>query len=291
MFFLCTDYFIRKEKSSLPGRNKKDCIMARRGRISLSASYDGSLTVEAACVLPVFLYAILVFLYFFRAVSTAGCVAEGMQDAGKQMAVYAYALEMADGEEKTQAAGIVSLLYAKNRIRQAMDTDISDISLLRSSVLDGDEMIDLVAEYRFRWRMPFFLLSDMPVLQRARIRAWTGRSETGDSGVDKKSPATVYVTVNGSVYHEDRECTYIRLSVHSASKAQIAGLRNADGGKYYPCELCGGNGSRVYITETGDRYHSTMNCSGLRRGVIEVPLSQVEDWKPCSRCGKQDTDN
>ena len=286
MFFLCTDNFNRKEKSSLPGWCKKDDRKACRGRISLSASHKGSLTVEAACVLPIFLYAVLSFLYFFQAVSLAGCVAEGLQDAAKQMAVYAYAKEAAVGEEKSQAAGMVSLLYAKNRIQQAVDEDAPSISLLRSAVLDGDEMIDLVAEYRFRWGTPFFSLPELPVLQRARIRAWTGRSETGEAGGDEKSSEMVYVTVNGRVYHRDRECTHIRLSVHSVSKAQIATLRNTDGGKYYPCEICGGDSSQVYITETGDRYHSSVTCSGLKRGVIQVPLSQVEGWPPCSRCGK-----
>lgn len=286
MFFLCTDYCKRKEKSSLPGWRKKDCRKECRERMSLSASYKGSLTVEAACVLPVFLYAALAFLNFFQIVSTAGRVAEGLQDAGKQIAVYAYAKEEAVGDEKTQAAGIVSLLYAKNRIHQAVGQEAPAISLMRSSVLEGDEMIDLVAEYRFRWKIPFPALSDIPVLQRARIRAWTGRSGTGDGSGKEKNDTTVYVTVNGSVYHKSRECTHIRLSVHSASKNQISGLRNVDGGKYYPCETCGGNGSKVYITETGNRYHSSVTCSGLKRGVIAVPLSQVEEWKPCSRCGK-----
>lgn len=286
MFFLCADYFTRKEKSSLPGWRKKDSRKACRERISLSASHRGSLTVEAAWILPIFLYGVLAFLNFFQAVSVAGDVAEGMQDAGKQMAVYAYVKEAAFGEEKQQAAGMISLLYAKNRICQAAGKDAPPISLIRSSILKEDSMIDLVAEYRFQWKLPFFTLSDFPVLQRARIRAWTGRSGTGDGSGDGKGSETVYVTVNGSVYHKSRECTHIRLSVHSAAKSQISKLRNADGGKYYPCETCGGNGAHVYVTETGDRYHSTVTCSGLKRGVIEVPLSQVEDWRPCSRCGR-----
>lgn len=131
------------------------------------------------------------------------------------------------------------------------------------------------------------MMMDLPMLQRARIRAWTGRDKTGGGdGEDAKSNEMVYVTVNGSVYHRSRECSHIRLSVRTVSKAQISGLRNEDGGKYYPCESCGGKGNQVYITETGDRYHSSLTCSRLKRGVLEVPLSQVEKWKPCSRCGK-----
>lgn len=287
MFFLCIDKFKRKEDGSLPGCRKTHHISGCRERISLSASYGGSLTVEAACVLPVFVYAVLLFCYFFRVIATAQGVAEGLQDAGKQMAIYAYAKEAVVGEKKEEAAGIVSLLYVKNRIRQAAGTDMPSVSLLHSSVLKGDEMIDLIAECKFRWRVPFFAPSGVSVIQRARIRAWTGRKGTQNSGGEEKDSVIVYVTVNGSVYHRDRECSHIRLSVRTAERTQVSKLRNESGGKYYPCESCGGgNGSQVYITDTGDRYHSSVTCSRLKRGVLAVPLSQVESWPPCSRCGR-----
>ena len=90
---------------------------------------------------------------------------------------------------------------------------------------------------------------------------------------------------NGNVYHKSRDCTHIRLSVRQEPESRVSGLRNVDGGKYHPCEKCGGSGSRIYVTDTGDRYHSSAACSGLKREVIEIPLSQAEGWKACSRCG------
>ena len=282
-----------------PGKNKKMWKGRKTGslpilhsrvpksgeRMSLSVSCRGSLTVEAACVLPIFCFSILVFLYFFQAIGTAGRVAEGMQDAGKQMAIYAYIKETAAGSKKSKAEQAVSLLYAKRRIRQAeKDAGIS-ISLRSSSVLDGDEMIDLIAEYRFCWKMPFLDRMELPMLQRARIRAWTGRQETADGGKEKED-TMVYVTVNGSVYHRSRTCTHLRLTVHPVAGSRVHGLRNSDGGKYKPCEECkGANESLVYITDTGDRYHGSVTCRGLKRSVLAVPISQVEGWKECSRCG------
>lgn len=284
MFFLCSNKYKRKEISSLP---RQDCFRKEgRERISLSVSCKGSLTVETACVLPIFLCGILAFLYFFQAVTMAGKVAEALQDAGKQIAVYAYVKEQALGEEKTSASKIVSLVYAESRINRALGADAPAVSLMHSSILKRDEMIDLVAEYKFRWKMPFFSLSDFPILQRARVRAWTGSIRAG--GGEKEDGETeerVYVTANGKVYHRSRDCTHIRLSVRQEDKDRVSGLRNADGGKYHPCEKCGGSSSQVYITDTGDRYHSSAACSGLKREVIEVPLSQVEGWKACSRCG------
>ena len=284
MFFLCSNKYKRKEISSLPrqyGFRKEG-----RERISLSAFCRGSLTVEAACVLPIFLCGILAFLYFFQAVTMAGKVAEALQDAGKQMAVYAYVKEQALGKEEISASKIVSLIYAKNRINRTLEADAPSVSLMRSSVLKKDGIIDLVAEYKFRWKMPFFSFSDFPILQRARIRAWTGRSSVDNGGNENgESGGKVYVTTNGNVYHKSRDCTHIRLSVRQEPESRVSGLRNVDGGKYHPCEKCGGSGSRIYVTDTGDRYHSSAACSGLKREVIEIPLSQAEGWKACSRCG------
>lgn len=286
MFFPCSMHSIRKESGSLPNRFVWKIFHVSRVRISLSASARGSLTVEAACVLPVCLYAILAFLYFLQMLTMAGGVAEGLQDAGKQMAVYAY-VQNSDGDEVRKKAGaVLNLLYARKRIRQAAGKEASSVSMLGSSILEEDEIIDLVASYRFRWRLPLFSRS-VPVVQRARVRAWTGResSETGEE--EEKKEESVYITENGSVYHRDRECSHIRLSVRGVAKGQVGGLRNEDGGKYYPCESCGEKaGGWVYITDTGDRYHSHEACSRLKRSVIVVSLSQVEDWRPCSKCGR-----
>ena len=284
MFFPGRNIFEkRKEKSSLPVI--KNFAFNCRGRISLSTSQKGSLTLEAACVLPLFLFGMIAVMYFFGAIKGAGILAEELHETGKQMAVYAYAKEVVGIEEEVQAGKILSLLYVQNRLSKKAGNGIENISLLRSSILK-EEMIDLVAEYKMKFRVPFFTLPNIRILQRARIRAWTGRSETeGAEGEDTEGTA-VYVTVNGKVYHKDRECTHIRLSVQQVNKNQVADLRNKSGGKYYPCEGCKGGGSgAVYITDTGDRYHSSVSCSGLKRGVISVPQTSLDGWSPCSRCG------
>ena len=56
---------------------------------------------------------------------------------------------------------------------------------------------------------------------------------------------------------------------------------------YTSCEYCGDLGfvTVVYITNYGDRYHTTIKCRGLRRYVRSVSLSQVKGIKPCSKCG------
>ena len=62
---------------------------------------------------------------------------------------------------------------------------------------------------------------------------------------------------------------------------------NTSGKSYQACELCGKNNfvSAVYITSYGTKFHTTINCSGLKRTVKSVPLSEVEGKGACSKCG------
>ena len=89
------------------------------------------------------------------------------------------------------------------------------------------------------------------------------------------------------VYHRDYHCTHLELSIHMVLQSEIESLRNEGGGKYHPCQHCiKGAGGGVYITDTGDRYHSSLSCSGLKRTIYAVPLSEVAGKGACSRCGK-----
>lgn len=292
----------RKDVGSLPVI-LRGCLK-RRERMSLPASVRGSMTVEAACILPLFIWAVVFVLYFARVSSMAASLVNGIQEAGKELGVYAYAyekgLDKADieaGGLTDMAAGGMSAVYVKSRIQgkeQAQGIDdtlllggIDSISLMRSKFMEESEIIDIVAEGKVRLPVPFLGLGDFRILQRARIRAWTGRDGSQGTQEDGEEEELVYVTVNGNVYHKDSSCSHISLSIEQVDRLQLEDLRNEEGGRYHACEKCSKDaGSLVYITKTGDRYHSSLDCSSLKRSVLIVPASQVEDWKPCSRCGR-----
>ena len=74
-------------------------------------------------------------------------------------------------------------------------------------------------------------------------------------------------------------------SIRQITQEQLDTARNSSGAKYYLCERCGKrSGSGIYITDYGEKYHYDKNCSGLKRSIFSVPLSEVQDKGACSKC-------
>ena len=72
-------------------------------------------------------------------------------------------------------------------------------------------------------------------------------------------------------------------------EAEIAALRNENGEAYRKCMQCryAENAfGRLYITNQGDCYHKDLGCSGIKRTVRMIRLSEVGTRRPCSRCGQ-----
>ena len=106
---------------------------------------------------------------------------------------------------------------------------------------------------------------------------------------ENEDKMVVYITETGIVYHKDSHCTYLEPSVRAVPADGLEALRNQDGGKYYLCEHCGRYGQAqgvYYITEYGDRYHTTAMCSGLKRKIYAVPIEEAKGKGACSKCGR-----
>lgn len=252
------------------------------GRTSLSAYRKGSITVEAALAVPMFFLAVVCLLYLFEIMAIQTSVRAGLQYAGKQIAKEAY----------------IERILQPSKVEKDVIGAIGEERLERSIVIGGSGGIQcddsrlsvrtgigvLKASYHVRLPIPAFGVAPMEYQVSMKIKTWTGY-EKESFGLDDDK--TVYVTENGLVYHTDYHCTHLELSIHMIAKEDVSGLRNESGGKYYPCEHCNADGGgMVYITDTGDRYHSSLSCSGLKRTVYAVPLSEVIGKGACSRCGQ-----
>ena len=251
-----------------------------------------SLTAEAAVVVPVFLVCMSLALQYGNVYDCAVRIGSALSRTSEEMAVASYLTEASEDGASGDILGVtISAAYASAQVSSRMGNckAIRRDSLLLSSFLEHDKRIDLVMTYQVRSPVGIIRVPGSVFLQRGCVRGWTGRdgsSGSGSSGDDSShSHEMVYVAENGVVYHNDINCTYIRLSISPTSLDQVKNLRNEYGGKYHPCEKCGRHASGVvFITKDGDRYHSSLECSGLKRTISQVSMEEAGHLRPCPRC-------
>lgn len=117
-------------------------------------------------------------------------------------------------------------------------------------------------------------------------RKWTGYDISGIK-CEVSEDEYVYVAEYGSVYHCNRACKHLSVSIKMVSSNDIENIRNKFMEKYTMCEICKGAGSGIlFITEGGNKYHGSASCSGLKRSVKTIKLSEVEGMPACSECGR-----
>lgn len=243
----------------------------------LSLSRRASLTVEAAFVLPVFLFAMLVFLYFMR-------ILQGYEEIEEGLAVTA---RMASQKGILEKSCFYDYLEENNSSFSYIQGGKKGISMKGSYLIPGTEKILVRAEYRVLLPLPFFNGYGILIRQEVKSRVFSGvdfwRKGTGKEG------GCVYVSKYGSVYHQSRSCSYLNPSVHMVSDTEVFQKRNRSGSKYKPCSVCMRKGETLehmlYITEDGEYFHSTPGCSGLNRTVYKVLLSEIIGYGACNKCG------
>ena len=112
-----------------------------------------------------------------------------------------------------------------------------------------NQILYLNTSYTVEIPVPVFGIFNVEKEESIRIKGWCGYESSIPVQAEQK---IVYVTENGVVYHQDYHCSYLDLSIHMVPSSGLEELRNASGGKYYPCERCGQNvaGMGVYVTTT-----------------------------------------
>ena len=240
-------------------------------------------------ILPVFVICMVALIHFGTVMGMAARYGNALCETGEKMAVSAYTSEY--GEKNTILVSGLSAAYAGSSVlgKAGKSEAVKNTNFLLSSFLKDNDMIHLVMTFLVKTPVGGIKLPGVFFLQRASVRGWTGRKgsdgTSGEEGGDD-SAQTVFVTEHGTVYHTDIQCTHIKLSIRQVSRESLTGLRNTSGEIYHSCEKCGSKaGNSVYITEDGNRYHSSLECSGLKRTVNEVSLEEIENLRPCSKCG------
>ena len=297
-----------------PGR-QGDRVQPQKGITRFSRSPAGdleaSITVEAAIVLPLFLFFFFNVIFLLDVIRLQSNVSAALQQTGDRICEYAWYREYAagngaaEGLEIPEAAGdILSLAFVSGGIRSHLGSEYMNstclrggsggISCLQSHILDGNDLVEIHADYRTRPFIPILCGPDLQIRSTYYGHAWTGYEigsgpggETAGSGDGTGS--SVIVAENGVVYHTDPDCVYLKPDVREVDASRLGELRANDGSIYHPCEYCHPSPEgKVYITPDGNRYHSTDSCSRLRRTTHEETAEEAaEHLRPCPKCGGQ----
>lgn len=243
----------------------------------------GSVTIEAALAVPLFFFAVLALFYMLEVMSIRTSIRSGMQYAARRAA------------EEARLKPLVMVSTLEDDVVEAVGSN----RLERSIVVDGSEGISCEGSWMspltgiIRIRVTYQVLLPVPVFrpvpvnmeETMRMKGWTGYAGSGFGEGDEE---TVYVTETGRVYHKDYHCSYLDLSIRVVSAGSLETLRNESQGRYHACEYCvhGGAAGRVFVTNYGDRYHNSINCSGLKRTIYAIPLSEAAGKGACSKCSR-----
>lgn len=251
-------------------------------RVSVFTSVKGSVTVEASMAVPLFFFAIVSLLYLMEMMAIGTSIHAGLQYAGK-IAAYEHYPAAVVIPAKLEA-DVVNAIGAERLGRSIVMGGSGGIECGKSYMSPRTGIGELCAEYKVQIPVPFFRIRGIPCKETMKIKSWIGYEKEGFSPDNDR---IVYLTETGLVYHKNYHCTYLDLSIRMEAVENVETLRNTDGGKYYPCAFCNaGSSENVYLTGSGNRYHGSLSCSGLKRTVYAVPLSEVIGKGACSRCGK-----
>lgn len=275
---------------------------------------SGSTVVEAALVLPLYIYFSVLVTQLILLPGIRLRVRQALYEDARILAESAYACQKAgehlgdfsldeEDDETAEAvyelntaaakALLVSRLGADYGRKHGIAGGTAGILLLDSEIAENDNDIILRAVYELK--LPFYDIFHQSITVRETVMtsAWLGESGEKEDEEDEDEEERVYITEQGEVYHRDRNCTYIEVTLQETEPDDVAGRRNASGHKYYPCEVCAAGsgqqtGQKLFITRYGERYHTRADCPAIERHVREIPLSEAGSRRPCSKCGSED---
>ncbi len=253
--------------------NSKNKKITKRKRAYLPALH-GSISLEAAVVGTMFLLIVLYLLSILLMMGTVFHKQMFFDQISKKLSKAVYYVTVADQiTDETEF-----LKEEKEKIRKLAQESKNSGFNLQEAIYDHG-YIDIKGFYPLE--LPFwkrFLF----IRQRSRIKDWTGADISQPEQI-------VYITKTGTVYHKSKECSHLKLHIQRAEYREISAMRNQNGEKYTPCEKCVrgtlNEFSNLFVTTDGNRYHTTLQCSGISRYIIEISIDQVGDKKPCSECG------
>lgn len=240
---------------------------------------QAALTVEAAVLVPIFVWALCTMMGVLDCYRIQSIVKSSIHQSAMELGMYAYSTDKRnDGMDIVNSAFCVA--YAQVNLPE-MEDNIT-VSMVGSHYKDNT--VTLVATIKYRFPISLFPVPEVKMLNISEVNSWVGEVY-GDDDLSSVTYEMVYVTENRSVYHTSASCSHIDIHVYETKKRAI-------NTKYKPCHKCCEEqviekNELVFYTKNGECYHITNNCSSLKRIVQMVEISQVRGLPLCERCEKR----
>lgn len=258
------------------------CPLAEK-RTSQSASYEGSMTVEASIVLPILLTAFVGLLMWGKIFVLSQEVDMALLETARQIARKEYLFTAK--EEEGSSIFLTRTLFTN--VRKEGDftegVEVSAFDFSESEYIEETGEVSLVVKYRVK--IPLLLLGTWKVSLQSAVRqkAWNGYRPSISEQLQESD--YVYITEDGEVYHKDSQCYHLHVTIHEVYNVDAY----YDGKTSYDaCSFCVEKDNRkkeLFITDEGDCYHEDISCSGLTRRVRVVKLEEGIGRRPCKECG------
>ncbi|MDR1291976.1 MAG: hypothetical protein LBJ91_01065 [Clostridiales Family XIII bacterium] len=259
-------------------------------RIPFRASRSGSLAVETAIFLPLFIIGVLTLGWFIKFTAVSENVYHSLSDETRRYAASAVLSVAPVGYENA----------VESRVLEENGGDVTSVTVspVRSlfpylSPTTGRIYTGLLGAsvtYKARVGLPRIFADGLTGSETILCRAFIGASDPGghmtfeEMEEDEDSHLVWIFPRAGEKYHGE-DCSYIK----NAPREVI--LTSAVRGKYSPCKLCkpgeAGDGSLVYVfPSAGGAYHRG-ECYIVERFVISMSEDDAKSkgYSACSKCG------
>lgn len=260
---------------------------------------EASYAIEAAVSFSVFMFIFITALIYIRLISAQYAVKESMAVTARKAASYGNHIEQMvgtitekiplDTDKKEKAERFTEKTILINNARNLIKKKTVSVSFIKGGLMgldfSGTEITDtdINMDCVFSMNIVGDFISDefFKVHETMSVRRYVGWTPDMEDGSEY-----VYVTPNGEAYHRDKNCNFLDLSIREISRESILKERNNQQAIYYKCNMCAEDSSRYYyVTSYGTTYHSSLNCSGLKRTLQRIKLEYaVRKYRPCPKC-------
>lgn len=277
-----------QQKRNQAHEMKEDWIEAKRA--SQFSSNGGYITVEASIVIPLFLIVMMGFALWIQVFMVEAEIQKGVTETGKYMARQIYKSEKMG--DKAQLLNKFSKIIIREKWKDYVNEEflnqscllngIDGVSFQNSRYDENSDSIKINVKYKIQIMLPFIGNYQLQMSAKTEQKSFTGYNHS--------SGEYVYVAESGKVFHTDRKCTYIALSIMKVyDTAKYASGKSG----YTACERCTkyyeGVSSYFYITKYGKKYHTSLQCSSLKRTIQKVKLGEVKGLGQCLKCQQKES--